>query len=59
MATKKIKIKQTKSLIGCTTKQKACVKGLGLRRINHSVDIVDSPETRGMIKVVKHMVEIS
>ncbi len=58
MAIKKITIKQTRSLIGCTTKQRACVKGLGLRRINHSVNIIDNPETRGMIKVVRHMVEI-
>tara|TARA_B100000902_G_scaffold361072_1_gene378226 strand:- start:1202 stop:1393 length:192 start_codon:yes stop_codon:yes gene_type:complete len=55
----KINVKQTRSLIGCTKKQIACVKGLGLRKINHIVTIKDTPENRGMIKVVNHIVEIS
>jgi large subunit ribosomal protein L30 len=35
------------------------MKGLGLRRINHTVSLIDTPEIRGMIKVVRHMVEVS
>ena len=35
------------------------MKGLGLRRINHEVTLADTPEIRGMIKVVRHMVDIS
>ena len=57
--TKKINVKQTRSLIGSTKKQISSMKGLGLRKINHQVTLNDTPETRGMIKVVRHMVEIS
>ena len=52
-------VKQTRSLIGSTKKQVASIKGLGLRRINHEVTLEDTPEIRGMIRVVRHMVEIS
>jgi len=52
-------VKQTRSLIGSTKKQVASIKGLGLRRINHEVTLIDTPEIRGMIRVVRHMVEIS
>ena len=58
MATKTIKIRQKKSTIGCTTKQIACIKGLGLRKLNHTVTLKDSPETRGMMRVVSHMIEV-
>ena len=56
---KTIIVKQTKSLIGSTKKQISSMKGLGLRRINHTVSLIDTPEIRGMIKVVRHMVEVS
>ena len=56
---KTIIVKQTKSLIGSTKKQISSMKGLGLRRINHKVSLIDTPEIRGMIKVVRHMVEVS
>lgn len=56
---KTIIVKQTKSLIGSTKKQISSIKGLGLRRINHTVSLIDTPEIRGMIKVVRHMVEVS
>ena len=52
-------VKQTKSLIGSTKKQISSMKGLGLRKINHTVSLMDTPEIRGMIKVVRHMVEVS
>ena len=54
-----IVVKQTKSLIGSTKKQISSMKGLGLRKISHRVTLVDTPEIRGMIKVVRHMVEIT
>ena len=54
-----VTVKQTRSLIGSTKKQVASIKGLGLRRINHEVTLIDTPEIRGMIRVVRHMVEIS
>ena len=56
---KLISIKQTKSLIGCTKKQISCIKGLGLRKINHVVDLKDTPENRGMIKKAIHLLEVS
>ena len=56
---KTIVVKQTKSLIGSTKKQISSMKGLGLRKISHQVTLVDTPEIRGMIKVVRHMVEIT
>jgi len=54
-----VTVKQTRSLIGSTKKQVASIKGLGLRRINHEVTLEDTPAIRGMIKVVRNMVEIS
>ena len=54
-----VTVKQTRSLIGSTKKQVASIKGLGLRRINHEATLKDTPEIRGMIRVVRHMVEIS
>ncbi|MAR78271.1 MAG: 50S ribosomal protein L30 [Gammaproteobacteria bacterium] len=61
MATKDktIKLKQVRSLIGCTNKQICSMKGLGLRKINHQVTVKDTSEARGMIKVVRHMVEVT
>ncbi len=54
----KIKVSQKLSLIGKTKKQVACIKGLGLRKINDSRIIDDTPENLGMVNVVKHMVSI-
>ena len=54
----KIKVSQKLSLIGKTKKQVACIKGLGLRKINDSRIIDDTPENLGMVNVVKHMVNV-
>ncbi len=40
-------------------KQRTTVTGLGLRRIRHSVELKDTPSTRGMIHKVRHLVEVS
>ncbi len=53
-----IKIKQIGSVIGCTDKQRASVRGLGLRRIHHVVERQDTPEVRGMVHAVPHLVAI-
>ncbi|MCF7504599.1 MULTISPECIES: 50S ribosomal protein L30 [Vibrio] len=53
-----IKVTQTKSSIGRLPKHKACLKGLGLRRINHTVELEDTPCIRGMINKVYYMVKI-
>ena len=54
--TKKVTVKQIKSLIGKTSKQKSSIKGLGLKRINHKVVLDNTPEVQGKIKLVKHMI---
>lgn len=54
----KIKVSQKLSLIGKTKKQIACIKGLGLKRINDSKIIEDTPENLGMINTVRHMVNV-
>jgi large subunit ribosomal protein L30 len=53
-----VKITLVMSVIGFGKKQAAIVEGLGLRRLNHSVDLADTPETRGMIHKVRHLVEV-
>ena len=54
----KIKVKQIKSLAGLKDIHRKSVKGLGLRKINHVVEVLDSPENRGMINKVNHVVKI-
>ncbi len=54
----KIKVSQKLSLIGKTKKQIACIKGLGLKRINDSRVIEKTPENLGMINAVRHMVYV-
>jgi large subunit ribosomal protein L30 len=58
MAKKTLKVTLLKSTIGFDRKQEAVVKGLGLRRIRHTVELADTPETRGMIHKVRHLVEV-
>ena len=53
-----VKIKQVGSLIGCTDKQRACVRGLGLRRMQQVVERQDTPMVRGMIGKVPHLVAV-
>jgi large subunit ribosomal protein L30 len=53
-----IKVKMIGSLIGCPDKQRATVRGLGLRRMHHVVERADTPEIRGMVKKVPHLVAI-
>ncbi len=55
---KKIRVKQIKSVIGYNERQRATVRGLGLRRIRHEVDVEDTPSVRGMINKVSHLVEV-
>ncbi|AAO09251.1 50S ribosomal protein L30 [Vibrio vulnificus] len=53
-----IKVTQTKSSIGRLPKHKATLRGLGLRRINHTVELEDTPCIRGMINKVYYMVKV-
>lgn len=54
----KIKVTQTKSSIGRLLKHRATLTGLGLRRINHTVEVEDTPCIRGMINKVYYMVKV-
>lgn len=53
-----IRIKLVRSTIGRLASHKACVKGLGLRRVNHEVEVMDTPENRGMINKIEYLLEI-
>jgi large subunit ribosomal protein L30 len=59
MAAKKtIKVRQTVSAIRRVRAQQETLKGLGLRRLHHVVEVEDTPATRGMIRAVAHLVEV-
>ena len=58
MSDKTIKVTLTKSTIGRLKKHKACVAGLGLRRIGQTVEVEDTPSVRGMINRVDYMVRV-
>jgi len=53
---KKIKVTLVKSMIGCKQAHRSTVRGLGLRRINQTVEVIDTPEVRGMIRSVFYLV---
>ncbi|MDH3588239.1 MAG: 50S ribosomal protein L30 [Gammaproteobacteria bacterium] len=55
---KTIKVTLVKSKSGRLASHKACVAGLGLRRINHTVEVIDTPENRGMIKKVSYLLQV-
>jgi large subunit ribosomal protein L30 len=54
----KVKVTQVKSVIDRTQRQKDTVKALGLRKINHSVEVELTPQIDGMIKKVAHLVKV-
>jgi large subunit ribosomal protein L30 len=56
---KTLKVTLRKSTIGFNKTQAKTVEGMGLRRINHSVELADTPATRGMIHKVRHLIEVS
>ncbi|MEF8793485.1 50S ribosomal protein L30 [Thiohalorhabdus sp.] len=53
-----IRLTLKKSLIGAKAKHRATIRGLGLRRLNHTVEREDTPQVRGMARSVDHLVEI-
>lgn len=55
---KTVKVTQYRSSIGRLPKHKATLRGLGLRRINHTVELEDTPSVRGMINKVSYMVKV-
>lgn len=55
---KMMKVTQVKSSSHRLKSHKACLKGLGLRRIGHTVEVEDTPSTRGMVNRVYYMVKV-
>lgn len=52
---KTIKVTLVRSLIGTRPEHRASVRGLGLRRVNHTVEVIDTPANRGMINRVSYL----
>lgn len=57
MAEKKVKVTLVKGLMGTKHDHRATVRGLGLRRRNHTVELIDTPTVRGMINKVAYLVK--
>jgi large subunit ribosomal protein L30 len=58
MAKKTIKVTQNRSVNGRLPNHRACVAGLGLRRIGHTVEVEDTPSVRGMINKVNYLISV-
>ena len=55
---KSLVIRLTKGRISCNPNQRACLKGLGLKKRHQEVSLENTPAVRGMVKKVLHLVEI-
>lgn len=55
---KRIRLRQIRSAIGYDRRQRATLRGLGLRRVRHSVEVPDTPAVRGMISRVRHLIDV-
>jgi len=55
---RKIRVKQVKSAIGYDRRQRATLRGLGIRRMHQAVEVEDTPAVRGMIAKVGHLVAV-
>ncbi|HEY7985747.1 MAG TPA: 50S ribosomal protein L30 [Methylophilaceae bacterium] len=53
-----VKVTQIKSAIGRIESHRACVRGLGLRRMHHTVEVEDTPAVRGMINKVGYLLKV-
>ncbi len=54
---KKLRVTLIRSMHGRVRKHMACVRGLGLRRIHHSVEVEDTPQNRGMINKISYLLK--
>ncbi|MGB9577652.1 MAG: 50S ribosomal protein L30 [Halothiobacillaceae bacterium] len=54
----KLKVTLVKSVAGRLEAHKACVRGLGLRRMHQTVEVLDTPENRGMINKVSYLLSV-
>ncbi len=53
-----LRVTLVRSIHGRLKNHQACVRGLGLRRMHHCVDVIDTPENRGMINKVQYMLNV-
>ena len=58
MTEKKVKVTLVKGLMGTKQDHRATVRGLGLKRRNHTVELIDTPAVRGMINKIDYLVKI-
>ena len=58
MSDKKIKVTLVKSIIGTKQDHRATVRGLGLRKMNSSSELMDTPAVRGMIQKVQYLLKV-
>jgi len=58
MSDRTIRVTQTRSSAKRLRQHKACLTGLGLRRVGHTVEVEDTPAVRGMINRVNYMVRV-
>ena len=57
MSDNKLKVTLVKSVIGTKQSHRATVRGLGLRRMHHTVELADTPEIRGMVNKVSYLIK--
>lgn len=55
---KKIKLTQIKSGIGSTKRQKLTLEALGIRKLNNTIEVENSPQIQGMITKVRHLLKV-
>jgi large subunit ribosomal protein L30 len=55
---RRIRVRQVRSEIGFDRRQRKTLRGLGLRRIDQSVEVEDTPSVRGMVRAVRHLVVV-
>ncbi|CAJ2376149.1 MAG: 50S ribosomal protein L30 [Gammaproteobacteria bacterium] len=56
-AQKKVRVTLVRSMHGRLRAHRACARGLGLRRMHQTVEVIDTPENRGMIKKISYMLK--
>ncbi len=57
-STGKLRVTQVRSANGRLERHRACLRGLGLRRMHHTVEVADTPENRGMVNKVSYMLSV-
>lgn len=57
-STKKITVQLVRSPIGCAQSHRATVRGLGLRKVRSTSELIDTPEVRGMINKISYLVKV-